>query len=121
MPVPGNYYYRAKVQLDDCVPAYSSEKQVYAKQKVGIDAVASSDLEVSFVPNPSTGKFTIVSASDEVYNLQVLSMDGKLLYAENDVKISGKTMDLTSLPSGMYIMVISNQMEQTTRRIVINK
>lgn len=121
LPAPGNYYYRAKVQLDDCVPAYSSEKQVYAKQKVGIDAVASSDLEVSFVPNPSTGKFTIVSASDEVYNLQVLSMDGKLLYAENDVKISGKTMDLTSLPSGMYIMVISNQMEQTTRRIVINK
>ena len=116
----GNYSYRVKVQFGDCLPVYSTEKHIYAKGEVSILS-AENDMEVSFVPNPSTGVFTIIASSDEIYNVKVLSMDGKVCYEETDVKISGKRMDLTNLPNGAYIINIVNDNTQVSKKIVIKK
>ena len=78
-------------------------------------------MEVSFVPNPSTGIFTIMSSSDETYSVKVLTMDGKVCYEETDAKISGKRMDLTNLPNGAYIINIANDNAQVSKKIVIKK
>ncbi len=120
LKVAGNYTYRVKVQFGDCLPVYSAEKQIYAKGEVSI-LTAENDMEVLFVPNPSTGIFTIVASTDETYNVKVLSVDGKVCYDESDVKISGKRMDLSNLPNGAYIISIANDNAQVSKKIVIKK
>ena len=116
----GNYIYRVKIQFGDCLPVYSAEKTIYAKGEVSI-LTAENDMEVSFVPNPSTGIFTIMASSDEIYSVKVLSLDGKVCYEETDVNISGKRMDLTNLPNGAYIVNIANDKAQVSKKIVIKK
>jgi hypothetical protein len=116
----GNYTYRVKIQFGDCLPVYSAEKRIYAKGEVSI-LTAEKDMEVSFVPNPSTGIFTIMALTDETYSVKVLTMDGKVCYEETDAKISGKRMDLSSLPNGAYIVNIANDNTQVSKKIVIKK
>ena len=116
----GNYYYRVKVQFQDCVPVYSAEKHLYAKNGVGIN-VAENAIDIVFVPNPSTGIFTIMSSSEELFDIKVMNMNGKVCYSEDNVKVSGKNMNLTNLPNGAYIVVISNETTKISNKIIINK
>ena len=116
----GNYYYRVKVQFGDCLPAYSAEKRIYAKDNVGINT-ADKAINVTFAPNPSTGVFEIVASTDETFEVKVLTMDGKVCYSEDNVKISGKRMDLSNMSNGAYIVVISNETTQISNKIIINK
>jgi hypothetical protein len=48
-------------------------------------------------------------------------MDGKVCYEETDVKISGRRVDLSSLPNGAYIVNIANDNTQVSKKIVIKK
>lgn len=120
LKVAGNYYYRVKVQFGDCLPTYSAEKRIYAKDNVGINT-ADKVVNVAFTPNPSTGVFEIVASTDETFEVKVLTMDGKVCYSEDNVRISGKRMDLSNMPNGAYIVVISNETTQMSNKIIINK
>ncbi len=117
----GNYSYRVKIQNRDCEPAYSSEKKVYAKGNVGIVGSAAQALDLRFVPNPSTGIFIIECGNTDLFDLKVINTLGKVCYSENNVRVSGKQMDLTNLANGMYIVTISNKTVTTSVKLIINK
>jgi hypothetical protein len=73
------------------------------------------------VPNPSTGVFFIKAATNENYNIKVLTMDGKVCYSEDNVQIANKRMDLTALSGGAYIITVSNDETVVSKKIIINK
>lgn len=122
LPRQGNYYYRVKIQFQDCVPTYSSEKHLFAVGELeGIEMAEGDELELQFVPNPSTGVFFIKAATNENYNIKVLTMDGKVCYSEDNVQIANKRMDLTALSGGAYIITVSNDETVVSKKIIINK
>jgi PKD repeat protein len=76
---------------------------------------------VDVFPNPSTGNFTIVSAEGGKTQIQVLDLNGKIIYAETSVITSGMghQVDVSNVSHGVYILkVMVNQKQSITRLIL---
>ena len=103
----GNVYYRL-LQVDfDGSSMFS--KIVY------VNGIGS--LNISLVPNPGNGSFTIVGLSGDVkLNVVVYSITGQSLYSTSAV--AGKVIDLEGIAKGFYIVkIISGSTEQSIRYI----
>jgi hypothetical protein len=109
--LPGANYYRAIIALADGTQISSRMEVVYF-----------ADLdEVIVFPNPvsSFDPVTILSGSNEIFDVQILDMTGKEWmnygYSSNPVQVS-----LNGLPVGIYLVVIryDNGM-QIVRKIAI--
>lgn len=73
----------------------------------------------SVYPNPTTDKINIIS--DEIINqVKILSPDGKILLEKN-YKLFNPTIDLSSLESGIYLMLITNDKSQTKTIKILKK
>ena len=73
----------------------------------------------SVYPNPTTDKINIIS--DEIINqVKILSPDGKILLEKN-YKLFNPTIDLSSLESGIYLMLITNHKSQTKTTKILKK
>lgn len=83
-----------------------------------------SNLQKSFriYPNPSDGRFTIaLEKSKGAYSLKVVSLLGNVVYTytgESNGTLL-KTVDLSHLPAGVYLMSISDSQQQFNQRLVI--
>lgn len=74
---------------------------------IGIDeAIAANQL--SLFPNPSSGKVAFEHPLKGVSNLRIYSLDGSLLREERRIP-SQMDLDLSELPSGLYIVKIQNR------------
>jgi hypothetical protein len=75
-------------------------------------------------PNPSDGLFTLNSPklTGAEVSIRVTSLLGNVVYAE---KVSGsnagllKTIDLSHLPAGIYLVSLSDGLQQLNQRIII--
>jgi len=79
-------------------------------RSTGVIATAPNYSEITIMPNPSTG-LVIIQTNFPLYassNLQVQSMQGKLVYQLYDVDLSAPAaLDFSGLPKGLYVMQIS--------------
>lgn len=79
--------------------------------------------EVKLYPNPNNGQFTIEIKTDQSNNaaLQILSMQGKLVYEENTINTLGytKTIDISNLPKGIYYLKLTTDLGVAVEKIVI--
>ena len=80
---------------------------------------------VSVYPNPNNGNFTLgVSANVDELVIKITDIQGRVVYVSVDNKVNAgfvKQISLDSQPSGMYLMQILANGEQTTEKISINK
>jgi hypothetical protein len=94
---------------------------IEADCNVGLDEELLESITVS--PNPSTGIFTITTPSGLTdYHTTVVDQLGKVVY-ERDI-IDGtveESIDLTSLPAGVYNLRINTDNDQIVKRISIIK
>ena len=99
--------------------ASSGNQQVYEiSSTLGTD-IQYIQLEMSVYPNPTTDKINIIS--DEIINqVKILSPDGKILLEKN-YKLFNPTIDLSSLESGIYLMLITNDKSQTKTIKILKK
>ena len=86
-----------------------------------------SGLEITqLFPNPSAGLFTVLfrtNLSDE-YNVVVTDMVGVTLFSEQVSASNGEneiSIDVRDLPSGSYLLMVSNQYERVVKRIIIKR
>ena len=80
------------------------------------------DLDITLSPNPSNGKFVLnMSGTDfGTTNIQVMSVDGKLLESNTlDRSIGSFEFDLSDYESGIYLLQIQTNDSQTVKKIVI--
>jgi len=73
--------------------------------------------QIIVYPNPTDGIFTLDFEADDVYNLTLSDMTGKILFRE---AVSGQSvqMDISNYSAGVYLLTINNGKGQTTIRIV---
>lgn len=70
-------------------------------------------------PNPSNGQFAIeLNSSDEI-QLQVVTVDGKVILATQQLKNGLNTIQLSGVSQGVYILKLTSANGQYTQRISI--
>jgi hypothetical protein len=79
---------------------------------------------VRVIPNPNPGIFTIVltHTSREKISLGIYDLLDNRVYEEKNLEIGGKfsrTLDLTGLSKGIYILVIDREGSRISRKIII--
>ncbi len=79
----------------------------------GISALEKAGIKV--YPNPTNGEFNI--SVDTRYQLSVMDMAGKVVYGQ-DLQDDVNEVDISSLPSGMYIIELRNSETIHTLRIL---
>jgi Secretion system C-terminal sorting domain len=95
-PASGNNFYRImEVALDGSV-SYSDTKELQ------FIATASG---LSFYPNPTKDRVTIINNAVPLSAVSVLTIDGRTLQ-QNPAFTSGQSMDLSRYPAGIYFLSI---------------
>ncbi len=73
-------------------------------------------------PNPSKGFFNVDFKTD-VKNVKVLNILGQVVYNEEiiDSSITTKKVDLSNLNNGEYIVIVSNEVGQSSYKLILEK
>jgi len=79
------------------------------------------DLKV--YPNPSNGEFYLsVNNIEGAVGIKVVSLLGNVVYNASNIPVNGnlnRKLDLSNLPSGIYLLSVSSDKQQMNRRIII--
>ncbi|NPD44179.1 lamin tail domain-containing protein [Lentimicrobium sp. S6] len=85
--------------------------------RVGVGIAEQTLAEISIMPNPSTGLFTLENPSNNEISAVVYNVLGKLVYEKHSV-LSHEVIDLTREESGIYLLQLSIDGEYKTMRII---
>ncbi|MBN1199185.1 MAG: PKD domain-containing protein [Bacteroidales bacterium] len=109
---------------DECEGYFSPAKVVTVKNTLGINEFNA--YNVSIYPNPNTGKFNIKLNTGEqsVVNIKIFNLLGTMVYHEENVSIFNdltKTIDLSSIPKGIYHLKVEGTRGTSILRVVIDR
>ncbi len=97
---------------------YFKKQGIECGQKVvGIEDLVKVAHSVNLIPNPSTGEFT-VSGNLQNASIQILNSNGKLVYEMGNYH-SGKSINLTNLPKGIYMVRVIEGKKVMTGKLVL--
>lgn len=111
--------------VNTCGESVASEpKEVTLYAPVGMNENNSMGIEV--FPNPTSGKFNLDITSGFVtkININIYNVLGNIVYTENNVQLNGnlhKTIDISTLPKGIYHLKVEGENSSVIKRIVIEK
>jgi hypothetical protein len=97
--------------------------KVDVKVKLGIEIP---ELSMAIYPNPASDRLNILinGATERVYQLQLFSISGQLLFdriLEAQESNILQTLDVTMYPGGIYLMVIKSDQTVKTVKIMLEK
>jgi PKD repeat protein len=77
-------------------------------------------------PNPSSGKFVLSlnGLGSELLDVSIFNMVGSEVYSEKGLPVTGqfsKTLDLISLPEGVYFLKIAGNESTLTKKLVVSR
>jgi hypothetical protein len=103
----------------------NSESETVAGEETAIeDFLFADDISVGnnglmVYPNPSQGKVTIQLNESEVFTVQILNMNGSLIYSQ-EVTSGSTEVETEGFNQGMYLVKVSTGNEVFIRRLTIN-
>ncbi|MDN3725428.1 PQQ-dependent sugar dehydrogenase [Aequorivita sp. SDUM287046] len=74
---------------------------------------------LSMVPNPVSGKVTILSKKDRIHEIQIFDLRGSLVHSEEKISDNEKTISVQTFAPGIYFAQISSENGQTTVKKLI--
>jgi len=78
-------------------------------------SLAENEINFSVYPNPASNKLTIDS---EAGIIQLTDLNGKVILTKEHNTVS--TIDVSTLPKGLYLIHLQNKNQITTKKIVVN-
>jgi PKD repeat protein len=108
---------------DECTGLYSPVKMVHVKNTTGIHEFNA--YQINIYPNPNSGKFTLElqGADQGDLTVTVFNVLGSVVYQEQ-VSVFNKlhkTLDLSSLPGGVYHLRVNGSQGSAIQRIILEK
>ncbi|MCP4443347.1 MAG: T9SS type A sorting domain-containing protein [Aureispira sp.] len=74
----------------------------------GVAKIASAEANVSVFPNPTESITTIQSNEQPIDQVELYALNGQLLHSIQNVKDYSYTLDVSSLPKGIYIVKVTD-------------
>lgn len=74
---------------------------------------------VSVFPNPTYGEINI-SSETEIEQIQIFSVNGQLIQSVSNPQFSNHTYRIDNLPKGFYLLKMSNDGSEITKKIIVN-
>src|SRR5690606_9826821 len=112
----GNGNYAVEVTQNGC-------KATSLCTMVNIVGVGNNQLNthnLSIYPNPSSGLFTVEYNYNEPVQMEVFTIQGKLIL-KNELTEKSNIINLSEQPAGMYFINVSfGNSQRVTRRIIVN-
>jgi hypothetical protein len=103
----------------DTVMSFIVPRMATVLQAEGVPAgIGEVQLSVDVYPNPSNGVITLKSNGMVIDRVQILDITGRLVHAE-EINAMSKTLQAEHLSSGMYLLKISSNGQEMTKRISI--
>ncbi len=88
-----------------------------------VSGQTSEETGMKVFPNPSEGEFTLqINNLKGKIDLKIVSLLGNVVFATSDIYVNGslsKAIDLSSLPSGIYLLSVNSEKQQMNQRIII--
>jgi PKD repeat protein len=109
--------------INECGESLASEdKEVTLYAPVGI--AEHTGVGINVFPNPTTGTFTLelTASTSQNVNIRIFNTLGASVYTEQDVLVSGKTLNvihLTGIPEGIYYIRIETGSGNIIQKLVI--
>ncbi|SDI24033.1 Por secretion system C-terminal sorting domain-containing protein [Chryseobacterium taeanense] len=92
---------------------------------LGVNDAEKSEDDFVIYPNPSKGIFTIEANAKNGISYTVFAMDGKLINPKKEVKNTGgkisEKVNLSDLPTGVYIIQVDKDGQKISKKLIINK
>lgn len=104
----------------------SSEHNDFGSTTLSFSTLGAEDFtvldQINLYPNPSNGLFTISKNNlTPITKIRVFDTNAKLLKViTSEFNNDNNSIDLSELSSGMYFLEISNETNQTVKKIIIN-
>ena len=76
--------------------------------------------DFTIYPNPSEGRFALKFETPVEGKITVTTLDGKSVFMEDMKETSEHKMDLSSIPSGVYIVTLTKGTKNYSKRIIKN-
>ena len=76
---------------------------------------------IAIYPNPNNGQFNIqISQFEGTADLEIVDINGRVVYARNDVDFSSeKTINLSQVQSGIYIVKVKSDNSSLVKKLII--
>jgi uncharacterized protein YjdB len=99
---------------------------IYVPHNVGVHTIYGNDINVSVLPNPNKGEFsvrgTLGTTLDQDVSLELTDMTGRLVFRDNVVATAGHInaqVRLSSIASGMYLLNVRSQSANKVFHVVV--
>jgi large repetitive protein len=87
---------------------------------LGTDVVSTENRKVNLAPVPNNGLFKIQTNKPlQNCSVNIYNMSGQMVYEEKNVTINKKEINVTNMPSGMYILIIEDKGEKLNFKFMI--
>ena len=121
VPASASGWYWTMVTLNACSSDTSNHKYI-----LGVGIGEPDQEKVNILPVPNDGHFSISlnSAKEISYRMEIYNTLGVKVYGERTITVSGTLVtpvDLSSVPGGLYTIILRSGSNQITRKILINK
>jgi hypothetical protein len=118
----GKIYNRSGALIDTMIVGFSPEViGMYYNQVTSINENLAAQLNVSIYPNPTTDYITISSKSNELNTqIRIVDLNGRVVYDGVKTSSSDLKLDLTSYPSGAYLLMALSGKNYTVQKIIKN-
>jgi hypothetical protein len=87
---------------------------------VRFDNPEEGDYEFKITPNPASD-YLQVTADELIEEVNLYSIDGKLLLNRTIGNVESTTLDISHLPTGVYLLSVQTEEETNTERVVIRR
>ena len=118
---PANNYYIddiswEAVAADACTSLSRAGAEVVVNDCSNINELSFKDLNI--YPNPNNGQFTITN-SQEITELNIIDLQGKVVYNNNNINLNKVNVELVDLERGMYMINIKTIDGMITKTITV--
>lgn len=114
-----NTFWEACERLDPPC-GISGDKDIYRKGNKGIDSQLIKDEPFRVYPNPASSTISILCSSTiEVANVEIVACTGVVVKSYSSIQIEDVELDISDIPSGIYMVNVSANNYSNSSKLVV--